>query len=95
MANPNRPNENANKTKAEGERWSSEENSVRKAEHDTPPEDYPVDEGDNAGGITNRPLDEEVDNQEALPPRGMSRDDRAPRDSDDIEMEREARRSER
>ena len=33
-------------------------------------------EGDeNAGGITNRPLDEEIENQQELPERGKSSDD--------------------
>ena len=31
-------------------------------------------DGDDAGGITNRPLSEEVDNQETLPKRGTNRD---------------------
>jgi hypothetical protein len=29
---------------------------------------------DNAGGITNRPLEEEQDNQERVPPRGESKE---------------------
>jgi hypothetical protein len=35
---------------------------------------------DNAGGITNRPLADEIDNQEALPERGTTKDEtRTPR----------------
>lgn len=30
---------------------------------------------DNAGGITNRPLADEIDNQEAVPERGTTRDE--------------------
>jgi hypothetical protein len=36
---------------------------------------YRDESGDNAGGITNRPLDEEIDNQRALPQRGQSQSD--------------------
>ncbi len=32
-------------------------------------------EGDEAGGITNRPLDEEMENQDGLPERGERRSD--------------------
>ena len=93
MADTGKPNENRGKSKAEGERWSSEQNSVRKAEQETPAENYPPDDGDNAGGITNRPLDEEVDNQESLPARGMSRDGEQP--DGESEMDREEGRRER
>ena len=94
MANPESPNQAANKSKAEGERWTSEPDSVEQADRDTPVADYPQDDGDNAGGITNRTFDEEVDNQESLPPRGMSKDE--PRISEEgTEMDREADRSER
>lgn len=94
MANQDRPNQNANKSKAEGERWSSEQNTVRKVDHDIPAENYPADDGDNAGGITNRPLDEEVDNQESVPARGMSRDESRDKLDHESEMDREARRGE-
>ncbi|HEX6974199.1 MAG TPA: hypothetical protein VF147_07355 [Vicinamibacterales bacterium] len=50
-----------NKEKAEGDRSTAEQNYDR-----TP--------GD-AGGITNRPLDEEIDNQEAVPDRGRRKDE--------------------
>lgn len=75
MAEQDNPNQNANKSKAEGERWSAEQYSVRNADRDTNPEQqYEGEDTDNAGGITNRPLADEVDNQEALPERGTSRD---------------------
>ncbi len=61
MADQDRPNQNANKSKAEGERWSSDENTVRNADRDeTPDAAYTTNDADNAGGITNRPLSEEI-----------------------------------
>ncbi len=75
MAKQDQPNQNANKSKAEGERWSSEENSVSNADRDESP--VQQDEGDgtaDAGGITNRPLSEEISKQEDLPARGTARD---------------------
>ena len=75
MAEQDRPNQAANKSKAEGERWRSEPDTVRQADRDENPERlYDDADGDDAGGITNRPLSEEVDNQEALPERGTTRD---------------------
>ena len=38
-----------------------------------------------AGGITNRPLDEEVENQNALPERGLSQADEQMRSNEDME----------
>lgn len=50
-------------------------------------------EGDrDAGGITNRPLDEEMENQNALPDRGTSREGAHAGHGDD---DRDERRSER
>jgi hypothetical protein len=75
MANQDQPNQNANKSKAEGERWSSDDNSVQNADRDESPErQYDDADTDNAGGITNRPLSEEIDNQQDLPPRGTARE---------------------
>jgi hypothetical protein len=75
MSNQERPNQNANKSKAEGERWTSESTTVRDADRDEHPERlYEDEDTDNAGGITNRPLSEEVDSQESLPARGTNRD---------------------
>ena len=62
MADQDRPNQNANKSKAEGER-------------DIHPERlYDDEDSDNAGGITNRPLSDEIGNQQALPERGTSKE---------------------
>ena len=76
MADQDTPNQNANKSKAEGDRWSPEQNSASNADRDTHPEEqYDADDSDNAGGITNRPLSDEIGNQEALPERGTTRDE--------------------
>ena len=75
MADNSTPNQNANKSKAEGERSRKD---------------------DEAGGITNRSYSEERENQEALPERGASRDEsRTLGVGDEVEMDREERRSER
>ena len=70
-----RPNQNANQDKAEGERWSSEENTVRDADRDESPEQlYDAEDAADSGGITNRPLAEEIRNQKEIPARGTSLD---------------------
>ena len=75
MAKQDWPNQTANKSKAEGERWESDSETVRNADRDEHPEQlYEDDDTDDAGGITNRPLSQEIDNQEALPERGTNRD---------------------
>jgi hypothetical protein len=75
MADQDRPNQNANKSKAEGEPWTSDADTVRKVDRDEDPGRlYDVGDADDAGGITNRPLSEEVGNQDALPERGTNRD---------------------
>jgi hypothetical protein len=63
----NLPNDASKKSKAEGERMS--DNTAN-----TPQDPARTDSGadERAGGITNRPLDEEEANQEALPERGES-----------------------
>lgn len=75
MADQDRPNQAANKQKAEGERWASDANAVRNADRDENPERlYQDNASEDAGGITNRSLSEEIGNQEALPGRGTNRD---------------------
>jgi hypothetical protein len=55
-----KPNDPSGKSKAEGERWSGDGREQ-------------FDQGDaTQSGITNRPLDEEMTNQESVPPRGKS-----------------------
>ena len=83
MADKDTPNRPANKDKAEGERWTSEQDVIPNSESSTS-RGYD-DDGDNAGGITNRPLSEEVDNQNALPDRGNSQSDERSRNNEDLE----------
>ena len=64
------PNQAANKSKAEGDRWTSESDTVERRDRDSGADSSTGDEG---GGITNRPLHEENANQEAVPDRGKSR----------------------
>jgi hypothetical protein len=61
--------------------WSSEEDTVEKADRNS----YPADDGDDAGGISNRPLDEEIENQEALPDRETTQEDEQSRNNVDEE----------
>ena len=61
--------------------WSSEEDTVEKADRNS----YPADGGDDAGGISNRPLNEERENQDALPERGSSKQDEQVRSNVDRE----------
>lgn len=63
------PNQAANKSKAEGERWQSEPDTVERRDRERPSGDA----GAEGGGITNRPLSEEREHQESLPDRGRSR----------------------
>lgn len=82
MADQDNPNQAANKSKAEGDRSTVEQNTVRNADRDVHPERlYEGGDSDDAGGITNRPLSDEIDNQEALPERGTNRDQTANRDA--------------
>ena len=76
MADQDRPNQNANQGKPEGERWQSEPDAVRGADRDEHPERLYDDQdaSNDAGGITSRPLSEEIGNQESLPGRGATRD---------------------
>jgi hypothetical protein len=62
------PNDASRKSKAEGERWSPESENAGAEERSG----Y-RNTGEDAAGITNRSLDEEMANQESLPERGESR----------------------
>jgi hypothetical protein len=64
MANKNVPNDASAKSQAEGDRWESDSETVERYDETT---------GDEGGGITNRPVDEEIENQAAVPERGKSR----------------------
>ena len=69
MAEMNRPKESAKTNTSQGDGWRSDPDTVERSADEAPAENYPDDDSDNAGGISNRPLDEEVDNQTSLPPR--------------------------
>lgn len=76
MADQDRPNQTANKAKAEGERSTAETNRGGNSPRDEHPErSYPAGERGGTGGITNRPMSEEVENQEELPERGTHKDE--------------------
>jgi len=64
------PNPAANKSKAEGDHWHSEADTVERVDREAERQ-MPADEG---GGITNRPLEEEERNQDRVPDRGDSRE---------------------
>jgi hypothetical protein len=77
MADPKTPNPASEKIKAEGERWKSDPDTIENADRDENPEAlYDSEDVDDAGGITNRPLTEEIENQGALPPRGEQRQEK-------------------
>ena len=67
------PNQSANQEQAEGSRETVNAGNEREREtrdrfnEGDPPR---AERDENAGGITNRPLDQEIDNQRELPPRG-------------------------
>ena len=73
MADDTTPSRSANMEKAEGNRSTAEQN-IHESESSSGAS-YQDENGDNAGGITNRPLDQEVANQAALPHRGQSKSD--------------------
>ena len=66
----NTPKQAPSKSQAEGDRWSSEADTVERVDRDAPRQNSRQD----AGGITNRPLHEEEGNQERLPDRGDARE---------------------
>jgi hypothetical protein len=72
MADNSTPNYAANMEKAEGDRDTAQ---PERRDEVNPSERYGNDRGEHAGGITNRPLDEEIENQEALPERGKREKD--------------------
>jgi hypothetical protein len=76
MADENVPNPASQKDKAEGERLQETE----RLQNDTPEQVTDrYDEGKEGGGITNRPVDEEIDNQQALPRRGRTKSEEGER----------------
>jgi hypothetical protein len=108
MADKNMPDSSSNRDQAEGERWSSEQESVRNSERDNSSfergssssgrsgssserssegrNSYSSENRDeSAGGISNRPLGEEIENQESLPQRGKTQSEEQPRRNEDVE----------
>jgi hypothetical protein len=83
MADKDTPNRSANKDNAEGERGRSEQDVIPNSESSTW-RGYD-DGGDDAGGISNRPLGEEIDNQNSLPERGQTQADERSRNNEDVE----------
>ena len=83
MADMDTPNRAANKDKAEGERWESAQGAIPNSESSTRRR---YESGDGTGGITNRSLGEEVDNQNALPERGRTQQDEDVRNNEDVEQ---------
>ena len=73
MADKTTPSRSANMEKAEGNRSTAEQN-IQQSESGSGAS-YRDENGDNAGGITNRPLDEEIDNQAELPQRGHGKNE--------------------
>jgi hypothetical protein len=84
MADKDTPNRAANKEKAEGDRSTAEHNAAVPNSESSTDRGYRDDDRDNTGGITNRPLDEEVENQNALPEGGMSQADERGRSNEDM-----------
>jgi hypothetical protein len=82
MAEKNTTHRSVNVEKVQGDRWrTEEEGTVEEADRNH----YAVSEGTEAGGISNRPLTEEIKNQDALPDRGNTQADERSRESEDIE----------
>jgi hypothetical protein len=82
MADKNTPNRAANMEKAEGDRWRSDDDAVNPTDAERPGERYDSERG---AGISNRPVGEEIENQEALPERGLSQEDERTRSNEDVE----------
>lgn len=80
MANKNVPNDASAKSRrprpepqsvkqADGNRWKSDSETVERYD-----ETLGQSSADEGGGITNRPIGEEIENQTSLPERGESRE---------------------
>ena len=67
MAYRKPPSDTSKKEQPDEDRWESDSETVERYDHT-------VTDEDDAGGITNRPLDEEIANQGSLPERGDSRE---------------------
>jgi hypothetical protein len=80
MAEKDIPTRSSDMEKAEGDRWTSDPDTVEVADRYSEGVGD-VDEG--TGGISNRPLPEEVERQHNLPKRGTSRGEET--DEGDVE----------
>ena len=67
---PNIPNQAANKSQAEGDRWKSDPDTVERHDRGS---DEQMSGHEPSAGITNRPLEEERSLMNAVPDRGDSR----------------------
>ncbi len=83
MDDQDTPNRSANKNQAERERWSSKQDVVPDSKSHTGL-DYEDGTAD-AGGISHRPLDKEIDNQTSVPDRGRTRTDEPSRNTEGLE----------
>lgn len=70
MPDKDLPSRSANMEKAEGDRWTSDPDTVEVADRYAEGAGKTTEE---SGGISNRPLSEERNRQESLPDRGTSR----------------------
>ena len=85
MADNDTPNRAASRDKAEGERWSSKDNVVPESDNSAGRANQDDDDKDDGGGISNRSIGEEVDNQNSLPARGQRQGDERSRNNEDLE----------
>jgi hypothetical protein len=86
MGDKQTTNRAANRKETEGDRATVEHAAAVPNSESSTERGYRNADGDNAGGITNRPLDEEVENQNALPDRGLSQADERVRNNEDMEQ---------
>jgi hypothetical protein len=73
----NTPTRSSNMHKAEGERWTSDPDTVEVADRNAA---GIGDTAEDTGGISNRPLSDEIKRQESLPPRRTSSKETASED---------------
>jgi hypothetical protein len=75
MDEKNMPNPSPNKPEAEDDRWESNPNTVGQKDRESQgTRDRTPGSSEATGGVTNRPLEEEEENQAAVPDRGESRE---------------------
>jgi hypothetical protein len=85
MAEKNTPSRSVDTKKVEGQRWRSEPDTVENMTRDNSDRQYQSDEG---RGPSNRPVGEEIENQDVLPERGMSQTDERRRSRPHAEEQR-------